>query len=137
MQKAILESFPNAEITASIVWIEMLPGDNLAAAQKMADTVHDTRVRHYYDPRATRLAGHAFSRGLLNDGAGPAWDIYLFYDREAEWKDDPPKPFDWMHQLSGTARADPRRLHTGDDLIEQLRQSMERATGLKPGPKAE
>lgn len=113
-------------MSLSIVWIEMLPSDNLAAAQKMAGTIRDSRVRHFHDPRATRLAGHAFAKGLLNAGAGPAWDIYMFYDKAAEWRDDPPKPVDWMHQLGGTDRADPTRFHTGDDLVTQLRAAVQR-----------
>ena len=128
MQKAILESFPKADFSVSVVWIEMLPSDNLAAAQKMAATIRDSRVRHFYDPRATRLAGHSFAKGLLKTGAGPAWDIYLFYDKAAEWSDDPPKPVDWMHQLSGANRADPNRFHTGEDLVTQLRDAVQRMT---------
>jgi hypothetical protein len=134
VQKAILDSFPKTEISVSIVWIEMLPGDNLAAAQKMAGTIRDSRVRHFFDPRATRRAGNAIAKGLLNDGAGPAWDIYLFYDREAEWKDDPPKPADWMHQLGGGQRADPARFHIGEKLVVELRRSFERM--MQPNDKS-
>lgn len=125
MQKAVLESFPKADISVTIVWIEMLPSDSLAAAEKMAGTIRDPRVRHFYDPRATRHAGHAFAKGLLKEGAGPAWDIYLFYDKTAEWKDDPPKPVDWMHQLGGKDRADPARFRTGEHLMAQLRRTLQ------------
>lgn len=120
MQKAILDSFPKAEISVSIVWIQMLPSDHLAAAEKIAATMSDPRVRHYYDPRATLRAGHAFAKGVLNEGAGPAWDVYLFYDRSSEWQEQPPRPVDWMHQLGGTDRADPQRRHTGENLVAQL-----------------
>ena len=137
MQKAILESFPKADISVSVVWIEMLPGDNLAAAEKMAQTIPDRRVRHFHDPRASRRAGHAFAKGVLAEGAGPACDIYLFYDKESEWKDQPPKPADWMHQLGGAQRADPQRLHTGEELVAHLRESMQRITGLKVEPVGE
>ena len=30
---------------------------------------------------------------------GPAWDVYLLFDRNAEWKDQAPTPIYWMDQL--------------------------------------
>ena len=30
---------------------------------------------------------------------GPAWDVYLLFDRNAEWKDQAPTPIFWMDQL--------------------------------------
>ena len=43
----------------------------------------------------------------------PAWDVYLIFDRNAEWKDQPPAPQDWMHQLP---RAPAERRLDGDAL---------------------
>jgi len=134
VQRAILESFPNAEISVSLVWIEMLPKDSREAAEKIAGTIRDPRVRHFHDPRATRLAGNAFAKRLLREGAGPAWDVYVFYDKEVEWKDGPPEPADWMHQLGGAEPADPQRLHTGEQSVVHLRESMQRLTGLEGQP---
>ena len=30
---------------------------------------------------------------------GDTWDVYLLYDKNAEWKDTPPKPIYWQEQL--------------------------------------
>jgi hypothetical protein len=49
------------------------------------------------------MAGRAFARGLLREGAGPAWDIYLFCEKDSEWTDSPP-PAEWMHPLGGISR---------------------------------
>jgi hypothetical protein len=34
-----------------------------------------------------------------------AWDVYMLYSAEAEWKTDPPQPEYWMHQLWGVTKA--------------------------------
>ena len=62
---------------------------------------------------------------------GPvAWDIYLFYASGSGWTDGPPAPTDWMHQLP-PSWADPARLHTGDDLVEELHKAMKRLTSAQ------
>ncbi len=109
----------------------MLPTDNASAASKMAQSITDSRVRHFHDPRTPRLAGNVFGKGLLNEGGGPAWDIYIFYGKDVVWKDDPPKPVEWMHQLGGLRRANPKRFRTGEDLITQLHQAMHKLSGLE------
>ena len=125
MHKSILKDFPKADISLSLVWIQM-PGfnDNERTARRIAGTFDDPRVRHFYDPVATHRAGKAFAEGILAEGRGPAWDIYFFYDKGAAWKDGPPKPAEWMHQLGGGGRADPEHFHAGSDLIEQLHKAM-------------
>lgn len=126
MLKSVLKDFPKADLDVSIVWIDMLPNDNAAAAAKSAKIFDDPRVRQFHDSRATRLAGKAFAHGLIREGAGVAWDIYMFYDKDARWDDHPPEPIEWMHQLSGGRRADPERFHSGDELVSELRKSMKR-----------
>ena len=32
-------------------------------------------------------------------GVPKAWDVYLLYDKDAEWTDKPPKPIYWQEQL--------------------------------------
>lgn len=107
----------------------MLPFDNAAAAKRAAKTLDDPRVRHFHDPRRTHYAGKAFAKGLLYDGGGPAWDVYLFYGKGEQWKDRPPRPAEWMHQLNGGNRADPAHFHTGDKLVEKLHEAMHKVAG--------
>lgn len=128
--KSVVEEFPTADISISIVWIQM-PGfsDNPQSAIKIAQTIKDPRVRHFYDPQATHLAGKAFAKNLLTEGRGPAWDIYFFYDKGLEWTDLPPSPSEWMHQLGGGRRADAARFHGGEDLVTHLHQAMHTLTG--------
>lgn len=127
MQQWILTAFPDADIRLSIVWIEMLPTDSFEAAQRMAARMIEPRVRHYFDPRTTHRAGMAFADGIIREGQGPAWDVYLFYDREAAWSDGPPLPVEWCHQLSGEHRADPSR-YAGGIVGEKLHEAMHELT---------
>lgn len=103
--------------------------DNETTAEKIADSFHDPRVRHFYDPFPVHRAGKAFAKELLTQG--PAWDIYLFYEKGLTWEALPPKPTEWMHQLSGGRRADPAHFHTGADLVEQLHEAMHKVTRAK------
>jgi hypothetical protein len=119
----VLEGFPDTEVQVSVVWIEMLPTDSFEAAQGMAEQMIDPRVSHYFDPRTAHLAGKALAHGIIHEGRGPAWDVYLFYDQEAEWSDEPPRPVEWCHQLSGGQRADPS-LFAGGVVGEKLHQTM-------------
>lgn len=130
MQESILKKFPDTDVSVSIIWIEMLPTDSRAAAENMAASIHDSRVVHYFDPRGARLAGDAFAEGIIRDGAGPAWDVYFFYDKNAEWHDAPPRPAEWWHQLSGGKRADPTRF-AGGIVGEKLHDALHRLTGTR------
>ena len=128
--KSVLQDFPKADISVSLVWIQM-PGfnDSERTAAEIAGTFDDSRVRHFYDPRATHRAGRAFAKGLIPEGRGPAWDIYFFYEKGLEWRDGPPTPTEWLHQLSGGRRADPQHFSTGEKLINGLHEAMHKVTG--------
>ncbi len=127
--QSIIQEFPKADISVSLVWIQM-PGfnDNENTAQRIAETISDPRVQHYYDPFPTHNAGRDFAKGLIN--SGPAWDIYFFYDKDATWDELPPKPVEWWHQLGGKDRADPERFAAGV-IAEKLHESMHRVTNAE------
>ena len=128
----MLKNFPGADISVSIVWIQM-PGfdDNETSARKIAGTFSDPRVRHFYDSFPAHFAGRAFAQGRVS--RGPAWDIYFFFRKGQEWIDALPEPAAWTHQLSGGKRADPARFYSGDDLVDQLHEAMHRLTGEECG----
>ncbi len=125
-----MKGFPDADISVSIVWIQM-PGfnDNERTSRKIAGSFLDPRVRHFYDPFPAHLVGKAFARGRIS--RGPAWDIYFFYEKGQEWKDVPPEPAEWMHQLGGGGRADASKFHSGTDLVDTLHETMHKVTAAK------
>ncbi|MEE8153401.1 MAG: cation transporter [Phycisphaerales bacterium] len=127
VRDSVLNAYPDADIQVSIVWIDMLPSDNEKAAIKSSTIFDDPRVKQFYDP--DRKSGYAIAKDLLYENAGPAWDIYLYYDKDAQWTDQPPKPIDWVHQLGGERRADPARFRPGQQLVKALRDATDTVIG--------
>ncbi len=121
VNESVVAAYPSADVSISIVWIDILVRDDYAAAQRMAGIFNDPRVRQFHDPNG--LAGDAFAKGLLDQP--PAWDIYLHYAASPQqlWVDSPPKPTDWMHQI-GFRNADPARRRGGHDLVVGLYDAM-------------
>jgi hypothetical protein len=128
VQQAVLEAYPDADISVSIVWIPMVEGDSLDAAKAAARTIVDGRVRHFFD--AEKRAGKAIASAIGGDGH-IAWDIYLFFPKGNVWKGRPPVPQFWMHQLSESIWADSAHYHSGDNLVRELGNSMS-ALGFTP-----
>lgn len=62
---------------------------------KATKLLPDERVIHYWD--GDKKLGEAFKPVLGLDQT--VWDVYLLYPPDAEWKEQPPKPAYWMHQL--------------------------------------
>lgn len=56
----------------------------------------DKRVSYFWDGKGE--LGKSFS-AVLHLGQ-PAWDLYLAFNRDAEWKKKPPVPAYWIHQTS-------------------------------------
>ena len=79
-----------------IVWIEMLSEDRVADVEALAREMTDPRIQWFHDPK--RRAGQSIATSLGNPDK-VAWDVYLFFDAHAEWKDHPPTPRQWVHQL--------------------------------------
>ena len=119
MQRSILEEFPDADISVSIVWIQMLPDDTKATANRSARIIDDPRVRHFHDPE--QRSGAAIAQSIGREGE-VAWDIYLFHEKDSAWTEGPPAPIDFMHQLNW----EPTHFHTGDDLVLALHEAMQR-----------
>ena len=121
VHESVVTAYPSADVSISIVWIDILARDDYAAAQRMAGIFDDPRVRQFHDPNG--LAGDVFAKGLLDQP--PAWDIYLLYAATPQqlWVDYPPKPTDWMHQIAFRA-ADPARRRGGHDLVVGLYDAM-------------
>jgi len=116
VHRVLTQGNPDADLAAMIVWIEMLPEDRVADVIALAGEMTDPRIRWFHDPQ--RRAGRAIAASL--GAAGHiAWDVYLFFDPDADWKDKPPRPRQWAHQL-GDTWADPTRLRFGDQLEPEL-----------------
>jgi hypothetical protein len=118
----VFEKYPDADISAAIIWIPMLEDDSLEAALPSVKFLSDKRIQHFYDP-------HKKVGKLIADSVGwagnVAWDIYLFYRLFVEWKKTPPKPIYWMHQLTDDWAAK-CKYRARNDLKNELLISMEK-----------
>ncbi len=95
----------------------MRPFDGEASVPNAMKKLPDKRVVHFWDG-AQRL-GKAYKPVLELDRT--AWDVYLLYSPDAEWKEHPPKPVYWMHQL-GVEVGQPL---DGKILAEEVRKLLE------------
>jgi hypothetical protein len=59
-------------------------------------------VTYFKDPDS--LSGQLWKR-VLDIEREIAWDVYMLYSAQAEWKADPPQPDYWMHRLWGVTKA--------------------------------
>ena len=96
--QTVLDRQKEAPIDVLIVWVPAIAGDDYAAANRSMNKVRDERARHYWD--GSQELGEAFS-SVLGIRSRMAWDVYLLFDADAEWKDAPPAPAEWLHQIVG------------------------------------
>lgn len=123
MQKVLLEEFPDANLDILIVWLKMYDADSLEVVQEAARLLRDDpRVTQFYDPG--KICGLEVAEGFGAKSGEVAWDVYLFYDRQAVWSEQLPQSVDWVHQLSGSSWAETDRLFQGDQLTQKLREIM-------------
>ncbi len=86
-----------------VVWTPVLPGDDRKVAEKSTGLIPDGRATHYWDK--DKSLGYAFGKVVsLPRKRTLAWDVYFAIDGKAIWKENPPAPSDWMHQLGRDER---------------------------------
>lgn len=83
------------DVAVYAVWLPVLGIDSKASLPMATKSFSDPRVHQYWDGKAE--LGDSFSPILKADGV--AWDVYLLYDRSAEWKDKPPTPVYIMDKI--------------------------------------
>jgi len=120
--KVFLEESAHADIDIIIVWINMLAGDNEEAASNSAKIFEGDQIQQFHDPN--QLVGKTIAESLGADNV-IAWDMYLFYNKGSKWKERPPAPLDWAHQLNDLW-ANPSHFAWGDDLTKGLRKAKNR-----------
>ncbi len=93
----MFDSFPRAEFSAAIVFIDVMETDNEETAEASIAGLADPRARYFHDPE--HLAGLALAR-CFGWRHHVAWDAYLFYAPGARWEGEtPPPPAEWFHAL--------------------------------------
>jgi hypothetical protein len=120
VQEKVLRKIDSEKLTIFVVWLPVLPGDSRERATKAMKVLTDKRAQHFWDSRTE--VGKAFAAHIpLPQGQklAVAWDYYALFEAGAKWKDSPPAPAEWMHQLADLM---PERQLDGD----KLRQAVEK-----------
>ncbi len=94
--RGIFETVEGGNLRGHAIWLPMMKGDDVEAAQRMGDAFPDARVSHSWDP--DRVIGDLAARALGLTKTG--WDLYLLYSAGVAWEADAlPTPTFWMAQL--------------------------------------
>lgn len=119
VQQTVIEQMNKKDIDVIIVWTNMLKSDDKDNAYKAASMFKDPSIVQYFD--AENKFGDLVAR-RLNPKGEKAWDIYMFFDREDQWSNSLPRPFDYAHQLSESIHpwADQTKYFCGKDLTKRL-----------------
>jgi copper chaperone CopZ len=119
VQKSVIEQMKNKDINVIIVWTNMLKTDDKENAYKAASMFKDPSIVQYFD--ADNKFGDLVAQRLSPKGE-KAWDIYMFFDKDTEWNNTIPRPFDYAHQLSASLHpwADNTKYFCGNDLTKRL-----------------
>lgn len=98
MREQILENLNTDNVKVYVVWTPVLREDDRMTADEATQLVQHDRAQHYWDD--DKSLGLSFGKIVtLPRERTLAWDVYLLFDQEVEWNDQPPAPADWMHQL--------------------------------------
>lgn len=118
----MLEQVKDADLRVYSVYVPILENDKEASVPSASKKLADSRVSFYWDAKGDLT--QSYSRVLQLGEGRPAWDVYLIFDRDAEWKSEAPAPNYWMHQLRGAPAE--RRLD-GNALAAEIKKMLERA----------
>lgn len=102
--KTVISPLDSKRVTAQIVWMPMVVGDQPKLAKQLAQNWQEPHISHSWDSK--RVLGNEFQKVL--NLTRTAWDIYVIYKPGVVWEGMlPPKPTYWMHLLSDSSGADP------------------------------
>jgi hypothetical protein len=114
IQSKVLEKIKNPDVRVYAVYLPILRGDAESSVTAATKRLPDGRVSYFWDGKGETAQSYA---PVLKLPAGyVAWDVYMVFNRDAEWKTEPPAPDYWMHQLGGVV---PERRLDGDKFAEE------------------
>lgn len=94
LQEKMLQNIDSKDLVVYVVWSSQLGAEERHVPPAMR-LIPDDRAVHYWDP--DQVLGTAYQPVL--DVPAPAWDYWLLYERDAEWKAGAvPAPSWWEYQ---------------------------------------
>ena len=79
----MLEQVKDADLRVYSVYVPMLENYKEASIPSASKKLPDSRVRFYWDAKGELT--QSYSRVLQLGEGRPAWDVYLIFDRDADW----------------------------------------------------
>lgn len=83
------------DVAIYVIWLPILGIDSKASLPLATSRFSDLRVRQYWDAEAQLSKSYA----PILKADGVAWDVYMLFDRSAEWKNTPPTPVYLMDKI--------------------------------------
>lgn len=119
VQQTVIEQMMKKDINVIIVWTNMLKTDDKESAFQAASMFKDPSIVQYFDEE--NKFGEIVGRRLSPKGE-KAWDIYMFFDKDDQWNNSIPRPFDYAHQLSESVQpwVDQTKYFCGTNLTKRL-----------------
>ncbi len=90
-----MDKVKDQNVAVYAVWLPILGIDSKASLPLATSRFSDPRVHQYWDANAQ--LSKSYSSILQADGV--VWDVYMLFDRSAEWKDIPPSPVYLMDKI--------------------------------------
>lgn len=117
----MLDQIKDDKVRVYSVWVPILFSDAERAVPNAMKRLPDRRVSHYWDSTDELVEAYKTilpTKREDSDEYVKAWDVYLLFSTDAEWKDQPPAPSYWMHQLP----LDPKNRLDGDALAPKMKE---------------
>ena len=93
MQIDLVLKIDDPNLKVYVVWMPILSPDIPRPNKTTLGLVSDPRVTQYWDTKAELSRIFPSILGFPSAPASPAWDVFLLFDRDAEWTAlAPPKP---------------------------------------------
>ena len=91
----MLDKLKGEDIAVYAVWLPILGIDSKASLPMATKRFSDPKVHQYWDAKAE--LSRSFAPVLKTNEV--VWDVYMLFDRSAEWKDTPPAPVYIMDKI--------------------------------------
>ena len=118
IEQSIIQKMEDKDIGVIIVWTNMLKSDDQVSALYAASLFDGKGVTQFFD--GDNKFGDMVAK-TINPKGEDAWDIYLFFDGDAQWTQKLPRPFEYVHQLGTSSEwVDRTKYFCGEKLTQRL-----------------
>ena len=118
----MFQHFDSEPLKGFTVWMPVMGGDKVQAADAESEAFGDERMANFWDPESQVSQLVAKTLQLR----GKPWDMYLLYASGTRRDEDvPPNPAFWMHQIPEAGYGvDPKALLHPGRLLEAIGQHL-------------